>query len=592
MTNPTRLTIDVTIEICGSAGDGSIAAGQILNHAVTFLGYHVMNFDSFPAEIRGFGKSVAHTRVSDRFLHTPGSMVDCLIALDDPHSIANLALLKSHGVVIYDSKPMDYHEEDMAVAGFIEPGMIGYGAPLRDLSSTAVKSAKSRNIVALGVLAGLFQIQAEAFHFAISKRFKGKSEALISSNIQAFDLGYDYGCNLEKADPVNFENKACGKEENIAIISGNEAAAQACLDADIRLYAGYPITPATKIMEILAVRLPQQGGVIVQTEDEISAIGHIIGGGFTGKRCATATSGPGLCLMAEFLNLAVVAEVPIVVIDSQRAGPSTGLPTKTEQSDLNMAIFGATGDSPKPVLAPSTVEECYSLVLKAFEIADAFQTPVLVLLDFFLSNRMEDINWKKIVIDDYGTYQKPVAEPSLGYKRYQITESGVSPQILPGQEGMYYTASGLEQNEQGMPDYSAENHQRMSQKRHTKLASLGKKWPGVETVVAGELEVGIVSWGSSVGAAREAIEELTVLGIKAGGFFPRLLWPIDEGALEHFSLRCKHLAVVEMNWTGQYASLVEQISKRPIAKICQVYSAPFPVADIVDAIVRLLQKEQ
>jgi 2-oxoglutarate/2-oxoacid ferredoxin oxidoreductase subunit alpha len=592
MTNCTSPTIDVTIELCGSAGDGSIAAGQILNHAVTFLGYHVMNFDSFPAEIRGFGKSVAHTRISNNSLHTPGRMVDCLVALNDPHSISNLALLKSHGVVIYDNKPMDYHEEDKAIAGFIEPGMIGYGAPLRELSITALKSAKSRNIVALGVLAHLFQIKKEAFHFAIAKRFKGKSELLINDNIKAFDLGYTYGSKLEKTDPVNFENKAFGKEKHITILSGNEAAARACLDADIRLYAGYPITPATKIMEILARKLPQQGGIVVQTEDEISAIGHIVGGGFAGKRCATATSGPGLCLMAEFLNLAVVAEIPIVVIDSQRAGPSTGLPTKTEQSDLNMAIFGATGDAPKPVLAPSTVEECYSLVLKAFELAEAFQTPVLVLLDFFLSNRMEDINLQKITSNEYGTYGKITAESSPGYKRYQLTESGISPQALPGQEGFYYTSTGLEHNEQGMPDYSPENHQQMNNKRHTKLATLGKQWPEAECVGDGDLAIGIVSWGSSIGAAREAIERLTSSGIKVGGFFPRLLWPVDNAALKRFSNRCNHLAVVEMNWTGQFASIVEQISKRHITKICQVYSAPFPVADIVDAAVQLLQKEQ
>lgn len=589
MTQQSDTNIDVTVEICGSAGDGSIAAGQILNHAVTFLGYHVMNFDSFPAEIRGFGKSVAHTRICNSPLHTPGNMVDCLIALDDPHSIPHLALLKSHGVVIYDNKPMDYHEEDKAVAGFIEPGMIGYGAPLRELSVTALKSSKSRNIVALGVMARLFRIRKEAFHFAIGKRFKGKSAALIEANREAFDLGYAYGAKLDKADPVDFGNNSFGTEEDIAIISGNEAAAKACLDANIRLYAGYPITPATKIMEILARELPKQGGIVAQTEDEISAIGHIVGGGFAGKRCATATSGPGLCLMAEFLNLAVIAEIPIVVIDSQRAGPSTGLPTKTEQSDLNMAIFGATGDSPKPVLAPSTVAECYSLVFKAFELAEAFQTPVLVLLDFFLSNRMEDLNWEEIDPDKFGSYEKLAVPSTSDYKRYQLTESGISPQALPGQEGLYYTCTGLEHNEHGMPDYSADNHQRMSHKRHTKIATLADQWPAPEASSDPDLDIGIVSWGSSIGATREALEELEALGIKAGGFFPRLLWPVDDAALKRFSSQCKHLAVVEMNWSGQFAGIVEQVCKREIARICQVYSAPFPVSDIVDASVRLLQ---
>jgi len=576
--------IDITIEICGSAGDGSIAAGQIFNHALSYLGYHVMNFDSYPAEIRGFGKSVAHTRVSDAPLHTPGERVDCLLALDDPHSIAHLARLKPRGVVIYDSKPMDYHEEDQAVAGFIEPGMIGYGAPLRELSITALQSAKSRNIVALGVMAGLFSIPPEAFHYAIGKRFAAKNKGVIEANIHAFDLGLEHGRSFEKADPVSFGDADLGKRPGVAVVSGNEAVAKACLDAGIRLYAGYPITPATKIMEILARQLPKQDGVIIQTEDEISAIGHVVGAGFAGTRAATATSGPGLCLMTEFINLAVMAEIPIVVIDSQRAGPSTGLPTKTEQSDLNMAVFGGSGDSPRPVIAPASVEECHTLTLTAFEVAEAFQVPVIVLIDFFLSNRMEDVNWQRSAPGRFGQYSPPPVDPGGAYRRYRLTDNGVSPRALPGDEGLYYVSTGLEHNERGFPDYTAANHRRMGEKRLRKLDTLGRQWPEPETVGEDELEIGLVSWGSTIGAAREAIEVLRGRGIRAGGFFPRLLWPVHEKAMRRFARRCARVAVVEMNTTGQYANIVEQTLARRVLRLGRVHAAPYPVSDIVDAI--------
>lgn len=590
---PAKKKVDVTIEICGSAGDGSIAAGQMLNLAMTFIGYHVMNFDSYPAEIRGFGKSVAHTRVSGSRLHMTGSKVDCLVALDDPHSITSLDTLAENGVIIYDSKPMDYLEEDQAIAGFVEPGMVGYGVPLRELSTRATRSARSRNIVALGALAGIFMIPAEAFHHAIKRRFLGKKESLVQANIEAFDLGFRFGGEeIVKADHIDFGFRGNGRRGNVEITSGNAAVARAFIDAGLRLYAGYPITPATRILEIMARQLPAKGGVVVQTEDEISAIGHVIGSGFAGHRAATATAGPGFSLMVEFMNLAVMSEVPLVVIDSQRGGPSTGLPTKTEQADLNIAIFGGSGDSPRPVIAPTRVEECYELVLKAFEVAEAFQTPVVVLLDFFLSNRMEDVEWEKSNPARFGVYKPKKARRKSGepYRRYAFTESGISPRSLPGMEGLFYTATGLEHDETGLPNYSPRVHQDMTRKRHAKLETLGRQWPAPETVgPAGKLEVGIVSWGSTVGSAMEAIEDLTGRGVRAGGVFPRLMWPVNEEALRAFSARSGRLVVVEMNHTGQYASIVERVVRREVFRLCRVHGAPLPSSEIVSSVLGSLE---
>ncbi len=578
---------DLVIRICGSAGDGSISAVEILNRAMAFMGFHIMNFDSYPAEIRGFGKSVGHTRISPHPVLTPGTKVDCLVSLNDQHAIQELTDIQDHGIIIYDSQPPDYVEEDCSIAGFIEPGWTGIGVPLREMSTRAVSTARSRNIVALGVICGIYHFTTDAFLEALKKRFSRKQEDVLRGNLLAFHLGYQYVTEtLRIQRQFTFHKQIQAHTDNIIITSGNEAVAQAMLDAGLRLYAGYPITPATKIMEILAKELPARTGQMVQTEDEISAIGHVVGAGYSGKRAATATSGPGLCLMTEVINLAVQAEVPCVIIDSQRGGPSTGLPTKTEQSDLNLAVWGASGDSPRPVLAPTTVAECYSLTKTAFELAESFQTPVIVLLDFFLSNRFEDINTDSMDHASYGVFPQILAQNGeTPYQRFTDTPSGISPRAYPGMAGLQHVITGLEHNERGFPDYEPANHRKMTEKRFRKMDTLLHAWPPPEPFgMEGDLDIGIISWGSSTGASLEALQCLQNQGIHCGGLFPRLIWPAHEEALNAFSQRCQKIVVVEMNHSGQYARLVEQVIHRSIVRFCHVYAGPMPADAIVTAI--------
>ncbi len=580
--------IDVTIRICGAAGDGSLAAGGFMNAAAARMGYHIINIDLYPAEIRGFGKSVAHVRISDRPVHTPGTKADCLVALNDPHSITEFGTLAEGAVVLYDSRPPVYWDEDRAVAGFIEPGMVGYGVPLGELSARATRSTRSRNIVALGALSGIFRIDPGALKEGIEARFGRKSAELAAQNLQAFDLGRSWALeNLEKTDAIDFHDRIPGQREGVRVVSGNEGAARACLEAGVRLYAGYPITPATKIMEILAKELPARGGVVVQTEDEISAIGHAVGSGFAGTRAVTATSGPGLALMTEFIGLAVMGEVPVVIIDGQRGGPSTGLPTKTEQSDLHIAAFGGAGDCPRPVLAPADVTECFTLTRTAFEVAEAFQTPVIVLLDLFLCNRTEDVNFSDVDPAPWGAWAEVRAERHEGegsYRRFAVTETGISPRAVPGTPDLYHAVTGLEHNERGLPDYTPENHLRMTRKRYRKMETLLERWPEPELAgESGRAEVGIVSWGSGIGAAREALAFLQTRGVRAAGFFPRLVWPVCEEALRSFAERCERVIVAESNYTGQYAGLVEQALGARVERLTGVPAAPLDPAAIVAA---------
>jgi len=275
--------------------------------------------------------------------------------------------------------------------------------------------------------------------------------------------------------------------------------------------------------------------------------------------------------MTEFLGLAVMAEVPVVLINSQRGGPSTGLPTKTEQSDLNLAIHGGSGDSPRPVIAATSVSECYELTIKAFEVAEAFQTPVILLLDLFLSNRMEDITWPAGELTTFGKYAEVRADaPADGgeYRRFALTETGVSPRAIPGTPGLYHAVTGLEQ----------------TAKRHRKLETLLERWPApTPEGDSGELDIGIVSWGSSVGAAQEAIGQLRAAGLKAAGLFPRLLWPLHAEPLRELSARARCLLVAEANYTGQFAALVRQALAREVIGVGRVPAEPLASSLIVQA---------
>lgn len=580
----------LVIKICGSAGDGAISAVEILNRACAMMGFHIMNFDSYPAEIRGFGKSVGHTRISRAPVSTPGRYAECLVSLHDLHAITELDRIRTDAVIMYDSRPPVYLEEDTAIAGFIEPGMHGYGVPLRDLSTQVVKSSRSRNIVALGALAAIYNLSLDAFIEAMNIRFARKPQALRDINEKALRAGFDYIQNA-KERPVHRDMQAQTWDTgDVRIINGNEAVARAALDAGLALYAGYPITPATKIMETLAKHLPKQKGTVVQTEDEIAAAGHVIGAGYAGKRAMTATSGPGLCLMTEIINLAVEAEIPGLFVDSMRGGPSTGLPTKTEQSDLNLALYGGSGDSPRPVIAPADVRECYSMTRRAFEVAEAFQTPVILLIDFFLSNRFEDLPPDVFSTFKAGMFKPVVAEPSdTPYARYKATENGISPVSHPGMKGLQHAITGLEHDARGFPNYDGDNHRIMTRKRLRKFETLRSAFPVPETTgPEGRLDVGIIAWGSTIGSAREAMTDPALADARLGGFFPRLLYPLQMDPLIAFARRCRSLVVVEMNAGGQFANCVEQALQRNVSRLAEVPAEPIPVEQIISHITHIL----
>ena len=332
---------DVQISICGSAGDGTIAAGDILKRTMAHAGYKVIAFDLYPAEIRGFGKCVSRVRITTEQTYSLKRHSDMLVSLDDSHAIEHVGEVRDFGAVVYEDFPMTRLPEGGHMSAHVKPGQVPYGLSQRQISERTTSASRSRNIVVLGFIAGLCRMPADAFRHVITAKFKRKGAAVVEPIIKAFDAGYEAGTDTFKLDNVFLGAPTHqGEGADTLMMTGNGAVVRGCLDAGIEAFFGYPITPATAIMERLAVEMPKVGGRMLQTEDEIAAIGATIGAGYAGVRAATATSGPGLALMTELMGLGAMAEVPAVAFVSQRGGPSTGMPTKTEQSDLNLAVHG------------------------------------------------------------------------------------------------------------------------------------------------------------------------------------------------------------------------------------------------------------
>ena len=583
---------DIQFAVIGSAGDGTIAAGDILKRAMARMGYKVIAFDIYPPEIRGFGKCISRVRVTTEQAYSLKRHSDVLISLDDSYAIPHVGEVRDYGAVIYESSPVAKLPEGGHITAHVKPSQLPYGMQVRGISERATASARSRNIVVLGYLAGLYGIDPAAFREVIADKFRTKAKAVTEQNTAAFDAGFEAGKAVFKLDDIDIGPPVSnGDGGKATMMTGNGAVVRGCIDAGLDTFFGYPITPATTILERLAAELPKHGGRVLQTEDEISAIGATIGAGYAGSRTATATSGPGLALMAEMLGLGVMGEVPSVVFVSQRGGPSTGMPTKTEQSDLNLAVFGGAGDAQRIVLAPTNVDGCYRTAGKALEMAEQYQTPVVVLLDLYLSNRYETV-----VLPDKNPFAKDLNKKMTAgrgggdYARFDDSPDHISPRALPGDAGGMHTVTGLEHNQMGKPSDVPENHQTMNAKRHLKLeAALSHpdfticKRFGDE----GPVDVGILGWGSTFGEILEAMFAAQDEGIRCSAMKVVMLSPLPGERIEAFMDDCGTVLVPELNYEGQFANLISGALGRPVTKLARSTGTPMPVEEILAEIRRL-----
>ena len=584
--------VDVTIEVCGMAGDGTIAAGGLLNQAMSEGGFSVLGFDSYPAEIRGFGRCVTRSRIGDQDIIALEGRTQVLISLDDVQSHSRIPYLDKNASVFFDSNPPVYIEEEQSLASKVEPGTMLYGIPFADLAAGAAGTDRGKNLTALGGLAAVYGIPPELFHNVITKKFQSKGDKVVDANLKSFDAGYDYGQKHFKDRMQNvFSAVEKDTRSDKVMLSGNAAIGKAALDAGLKLYFGYPITPATPIMEYLAKELPKTGGKVVQMEDEISSIAAVLGSFFAGKRAMTATSGPGFALMTELITHGVMAETPAVILNAQRGGPSTGLPTKTEQSDLHAAVFGGPGDSCRIVIAPTNVAECYELTVKSFQLAEKYQTPVVVLTDFYLDNRVENLPIPKATEDETVDWNIYPNESNKGtYNRYTDTDSGISPRAIPGTEGFNFSATGLEHTEKGTPDYSAENHQKMSAKRHRKIQSALEDLPKpAEYSPGGHMQVGVIGWGSTFGSVLEAVNRASESGLRVGALKLTSIYPFHQGIIRDFMDRCGEILIPELNYEGQLANLIAHLHRKDVVRMNMATGIPFTPSEILEQIQLLIE---
>ncbi len=526
----------LSITVAGSGGAGAVTVGNTLLEAAGLTGWYARLTRSSGPQIRG-GEVAATVCLSSHPIQSEPTHCDLLLALDwkNISRFADEMVLNRHSMVISDPA-------QGAVPDSIRDSGAHYLAmPFKALAAQA--GGARPNMIVLGVAAQLAGLSRKSVEQTLEKTFHGDRRFVTGM------AGVDAG--IAAALPVNGLDLPSAPTPSRAerwSITGNQAAALGALRAGVRFAAGYPITPATEVLEWLALALPKLGGEFVQAEDELAAVNQIIGASFGGVPAITATSGPGLALMMESIGLAVAAEVPIVVIDVMRGGPATGIPTKSEQSDLNIAIHGLPGDAPHLVMAPTSVNDCLDTTHWAVKLSEWLQVPAIVLSNQALGQtRMID---NKPAPREWATERKVPDQVDGAYQRYQLTPDSVSPMTLPGMPGGQYTAEGLEHDESGIPSVRARDHLHQLDKRRNKLAEFdyGDYWADVE----GTGSTAIITWGATVGAARELLARSPEFDGGLRLIALRLLAPEQPGPMAKMLRGVKRILVVEQSHGAQF----------------------------------------
>jgi len=564
----------ISVAIIGSGGAGALTTGDILLEAASAAGWQGLATRTLGPQIRG-GEAAALLRIATHPVECMPERYDLVIGIDwlNAQRFGAEILAGPESLIIGD-----------ADAGEPPPILRDGGARVLniELKELAAGIPGGRpNMIALGVAARLLGFAPEQIDVVIEKRLAEKGESAIEASRAGIRAGYraaswiDYTCKL--APPPAIEGKRW-------LLSGNEATGLGAIRGGIRFAAAYPITPATEILEWMSPSLVKAGGILLQAEDELAAINMIIGASYGGTPSLTATSGPGLSLMIEALGLSTAAEIPVVVIDVMRGGPSTGIPTKSEQTDLNIAIYGMHGDAPHLVLAPQSVADCLFTTQWATYLAETLQSPAIVLSDQFMGQARAAIPRPADVA--FIGARAVTREIGGTYKRYAATANGVSPMALPGTRGGQHTAEGLTHTEHGTPTSSAEEHVKQLDKRRDKLDghNYGDHWATVE----GDGDLVVLTWGSIAGAAREAIAQARGEGIAARLVAPRLLSPVRPKEMQAALVGAKRILIVEQSHSAQFHRYLRAHYELPAEVQVFSRSGPLPItaAEIKNAMLQ------
>lgn len=541
-------------KVGGQQGEGIDSTGEIFSIALNRLGYHLYGYRHFSSRIKG-GHSNTKIRISTRPIRAISDDLDILVAFDQETIDLNAHELHARGIILADAKFNPIVPAGVSARLFAIP----FTKTAQDIGL-----AQMKNMVAVGASSALLNLPLHVFQEVIEEKFTRKGQQVVEKNMQAIQAGADTVVKETGGSLAELELEPSDNKKRLYMI-GNDAIALGAIAAGARLMAAYPITPSSEIMEYLIKKLSHFGGTVVQTEDEIAAISMVIGANYGGVRALTASAGPGLSLMTEAIGLSGMTETPAVIVDTQRGGPSTGLPTKQEQSDINAMIYSTHGEIPKIVIAPSTVEECFYDTIQAFNLADKYQCPVIILSDLALSlgkQTVEPLDYDRIEIDRGKLITSAEGleelENSQLFKRYKRTDDGISPRVLPGVKNGLHHVTGVEHDEVGRPSENARNRQEMMEKRLRKLADgIDFQDPIRSDVRHDEAELLFVGIGSTCGVIQEGMERLEKEGIKVNHLHIRQLLPFPAEEVRPMMERAKRVVVVENNATGQLADLLK-----------------------------------
>jgi 2-oxoglutarate/2-oxoacid ferredoxin oxidoreductase subunit alpha len=544
---------EIAVRVGGQAGDGIASIGESLARCFSRMGLHVFGFNAYQSVIRG-GHVWFQARASDRRVYSQGDGADILYALDKATVDIHASGLRPGGAVVFDPEKFSIGTGDVPAGVRLLP------IPTLQIARKYTSQSILQNAGGIGAAAYLAGIPLQVLRQVLSDSFGKKKGEVVDWNLGASADGFQAAAQQGSAIGVTLPTGGAPK----LLMSGNQAIALGAVAAGCKFLAQYPMTPASSIMHWMAAHSQALGVVVKQAEDELAAVNMAIGASFGGVRSMTATSGGGFSLMVEGLGMAGMTETPLVVVESQRAGPSTGLPTKTEQGDLNLMLGAGQGEFPRAILAPSHPKEAYTAAIDAFRLAEEWQTPILLASDLHLSENFATVDRDELPLPADPASLFAVTPNGEEYRRYQYTDTGVSPRSIPGQAGLQYIAGSDEHDEKGhlisdvkagIPVWVSER-QRMMEKRMKKLSGLVHAVPPPILEGPEGAPLTFVAWGSTVGAIRDAMTELAAQGRTTNLLHFPAVYPLDAERVRALFAKTQRTLLVEGNYSGQFGHLL------------------------------------
>ncbi|MBI4353810.1 MAG: 2-oxoacid:acceptor oxidoreductase subunit alpha [Candidatus Omnitrophica bacterium] len=563
---------ELTVWIGGAAGDGIASAGESFAKACSRSGYHVFAHNSYQSVIRG-GHVCMHIRIGTHKVYTQGDELDYLVALNQDTFVRYAKRVMEGGAIFYNP------DKFTAGADGLKKNVQLIGVPVMEL----VGNQQMQNTALMGALMQVLGLHPEAIRGLIKERFMKKGEAVITTNLEAFDKGMAFAKTHGKPGEIRI---GVGDGKRRPLAGGNPMIGFGALAAGCRFYSAYPMTPASSLLHWLVKYAAKTGLLVKQCEDEIASLNMAVGAGHVGVRAMTGTSGGGFALMTEAIGEAAMTETPVVIVEAQRGGPSTGLPTKSEQGDLFQLLGASQGEFPKAILAPRTLQECYDMTIHAFNLAETYQCPVMIATDLYLAERLETFDG--VDLNHIPIERGPIVTQANGvYRRFADTPSGVSPRALPGTPGTVFIAATDEHDEDGVVISDVYTNPpmrvKMMAKRMRKIEGLLNEFPKPQIDGPARAELTLVGWGSTYQVMLEAMEALDKEGLSVNVLCLRYLWPFQSEEVRGLLERCKMTMSVEANYTGQIVKLIRMETGVSVQHHLRKYDGePFELKQVVD----------